>query len=72
MRSPIQLKFGAPVGPPEAIIRIDFGENPCNILRIIIDHLHKAKIIYRVNHLLDQPENRYVARYNIREVLFGG
>ena len=64
------------LGHPEEIISINFGENPCKILRVIIDHLHKTKTIfrhaYRVNYLLDQPENWCIARFNIREVIFGG
>ena len=72
----IQLKFGTLVGRQKAIISINFGENPFKILRVIIDHLRKTKAIFRhaysINHWLDQPENRYVARFNIGEVPFGG
>ena len=72
--APIQLKFGTLVGHPEAIISINFGDNLYKILRVIIDHLHKVITIsrhaYRVNRQLDQPENRYIARFNIRGVPF--
>jgi len=54
-RTPIQLKFGTLVGRPEAIISVNFGENPYKILRVIINHLRKTSTIfrhaYRVNPL---------------------
>ena len=70
-RSPIQLKFGTLVGCPEAIIIINFGENPYKVLRVIINHLRKTifRHAYRVNCWLDQPENQFVARFNIRGCL---
>ena len=43
----IQLKFGTLVGRQKAIITINFGENPFKILRVIINHLCKAKAIFR-------------------------
>ena len=49
-RSPIQLKFGALVGRPEAIIIINCGENLYKILRVKIDHLRKTKTIFRHAH----------------------
>ena len=46
-RTPIQLKFGTLVGHPEATISINFGENQYKILRVIIDHLHKTRTMFR-------------------------
>ena len=46
-RTPIQLKFGTLVGCPEAIININFGENPYKILIDIIHHLRKTSTIFR-------------------------
>ena len=76
MRTPIRLKFMALVGHPEVIISTNFGENVCKTLKVIIDYLLKTKTVfrhaYRVNRWLDQPENQYVARFNIRGVPFSG
>ena len=73
-RSAIQLKFGTIVGCPKAIISINFGENLYKILSCNRS-LRKTRTIfrhaYRVKHWLDQPENRFVARFNIRGVPFG-
>ena len=46
-RTPIQLKFGTLVGHSEAIIRINFSENPYKLLWVIIDHLRKTRTIFR-------------------------
>jgi len=74
--TPIQLKFGTLVDRSEVIISINFGENLYKILRIIIDYLHKTRTIFRqackVNCWLDQPENWYVVRFNIRRMPLGG
>ena len=60
--TPIQLKFGTSVGRLEAIISINFGENLCKILRVIIDHLRKTRVFrHTYSCWLHQPENRYVA-----------
>ena len=52
-RTPIQLKRGTLVGRSEAIIIINFDEDPYKILRVIIDHLCKTRTIfwhtYRIN-----------------------
>ena len=75
-RTSIQLKFGTLVEHPEVIISINFRENMSKILRVITNRVCKTRTIfrhvYRVNHWLDQPENWYVARFNIRGVPFGG
>ena len=74
--APISLKFGTPIGGLKTNTRINFGVNLINIQRVISNFMHKAKLNfchgYRVNRFEEQPENRYVARLNIRGVPFGG
>ena len=71
--TPIQLQFDTLVGHSMAIISTNFGENLYKMLRVIISHLHKTRTIfrhvYKVNCWLNQPENWYVARFNIRGYL---
>ena len=45
--TPIPLKFRSLVGHPEAINSTKFAENPYKILRVIINHLHKTRTIFR-------------------------
>jgi len=68
--------FGTRIGGLKANTSIDFGVNLINIEGVISDFTHKSKSnfcqAYRVNHFEEQAENWYVARLNIRGVLFGG
>jgi len=76
MHTLIKLKFGTHVGQPKVNINAKFCEDPTKILVVINDYSCKQRSIcwpaYRINCWLDRSENRYVARFNIRRVLFGG
>ena len=69
----IELKFGTCAGQPKASISPKFCEDLTKILVVINNYSHKQRSIcwtgYRVNCLLDPPDNQCIARLNIRGVV---
>ena len=76
MHASIWLKFGIHIRSLKENTRINFGVNLINIKGIISDFMHKVNTnfchAYRVNCFKELPENRYLAKLNIRKVCFGG
>ena len=72
----IWMKFGKLIGGLKVNTSIKFGINTINIRGVTCNFAHKSKLnfcqAYRVNCFEEKAENRYVARLNIRKVLFGG
>ena len=47
VRTLILLKFSPLVGYQEVNVRMNFGQNPYKLLKVIIDHLRKTRTIFR-------------------------
>ena len=69
MHSVIWLKFGTVIGRLKINTSISFGVNLFNIQGVTSDFTYKTKSnfchAYRVNHLEEKAENRFVARLDI-------
>jgi len=57
---------------PKANLSITFGAHLIRMNALMCKTKSNFCHTYRVNQLEEQIENRYVARFNIREVPFGG
>ena len=76
MRTPIGLKFGTLEGLIKADFSTNFGRNPMNIHRVMIDYSRKIRSkvchAHRVNPLKEWVENCYVDGVTIVGVPFCG